>query len=343
MTSDRVPQPVLEARGLTKVFRHRGSRDAVTALDDVTLVLGKGESIGLVGESGSGKTTLGRCLVRLIEPTAGQVLLDGRDVTKISGAELRRLRRQVQMVFQDSYDSLNPRWRVRDLIAEPLVLHEQMSGEERLERVSHLLKLVNLDDRYLGRYPHQLSGGQQQRVGVARALATEPRVLVLDEPTSAADWLTRRAILDLLKELRYRLGLVYIFISHDLGAVRSVCDRIAVMYLGRIVEEAPTTSLFTSPQHPYTRALLSAVLDPTGGRRRLRVRLAGEPPSPIDPPSGCPLHPRCPIALTQCAELPQDLTPIAPGHHVACWRVHRDEAISWPHDWQQTLPASTLP
>jgi oligopeptide/dipeptide ABC transporter ATP-binding protein len=334
MTAAGGSQTILEARGVTRVFSHRGSKDAVTAVDDVTLAIASGESLGLVGESGSGKTTLGRCLIRLIEPTAGQVFFEGEDMTAATGRQLRSLRRRMQMVFQDPYDALNPRWRVRDIIAEPLVLHEDMSKQARLDRVRELLGLVNLTDAFLPRYPHQLSGGQQQRVGIARALATNPSVLILDEPTSAADWLTRREILQLLEGLRARLDLVYLFISHDLGAVRSVCERVAVMYLGRVVEEAPAATLFDSPQHPYTRALLSAVLDPLGRRSRSRIRLAGDPPSPVDPPSGCSLHPRCPIALAECSEEVQELEHIGDGHSVACWRIHRGEDVSWPAGWE---------
>ena len=333
MTASGASQPVLEARGLTRVFSHRGSKDAVTAVANVTLAIAPGESLGLVGESGSGKTTLGRCLVRLIEPTAGRIFFEGEDMTAATGRQLRSLRRRMQMVFQDPYDALNPRWRVRDIIAEPLVLHEDMSKKARLDRVRELLGLVNLSDAFLPRYPHQLSGGQQQRVGIARALATNPSVLILDEPTSAADWLTRREILQLLEDLRARLDLVYLFISHDLGAVKSVCERVAVMYLGRVVEEAPAATLFDSPQHPYTRALLSAILDAQGAQGRVRVRLAGDPPSPVDPPTGCSLHPRCPIALAQCSEEVQELQRIGEDHRVACWRIHRGEELTWPTGW----------
>jgi oligopeptide/dipeptide ABC transporter ATP-binding protein len=332
-------QPLLEARRISRSFQHRGSKDVVLALNDVSISLTRGQSLGLVGESGSGKTTLGRCLIRLIEPSSGQVLFEGRDMTKASGRDLRAMRRRMQMVFQDSYDALNPRWRVQDIVAEPLVLHERMSKEARRDRVAELLGLVNLDERYMSRYPHQLSGGQQQRVGVARALATNPSVVILDEPTSAADWLTRREILRLLADLRRDLGLVYVFISHDLSAVRAVCDRVAVMYLGRIVEEAATNELFESPQHPYTRALLSAILEPSTVTGGSRVALDGEPPSPVNPPSGCPLHPRCPIAVAECADRIQTLVDVGVKHHVACWRIHQDADIAWPHRWREQLVA----
>jgi oligopeptide/dipeptide ABC transporter ATP-binding protein len=236
----------------------------------------------------------------------------------------------MQMVFQDPLGSLDPRQTVESIIEEPLRLLTSLDSKERRTRLCELLDSVRLSSMHLHRYPHQLSGGQQQRVGIARALATGPALCVLDEPTSAVDWPMRAEMLELIDQLRSERSFSYLFISHDLSAVRYVCDRVAVMYLGQIIEEAPTERLFTSPQHPYSRALLSSLLDLSVGENRARVRLHGEPGSPIDPPSGCRLHPRCPIALTACAESLQELTPVSPGHTVACARISGSRGIAWP-------------
>jgi oligopeptide transport system ATP-binding protein len=326
-------RPVVEVRGLTKHFRSRRANEIVRAVDDVSFTVRGGESLGIVGESGSGKTTLARCITRLTRPTAGQVLLHGDDLASLSRREIRRLRSQVQMVFQDPFGSLNPRWTVGTTLEEPLSLNTELPAAERGDRIQELMSLVRLDPALLGRYPHQLSGGQQQRAGIARALATRPTLLVLDEPTSALDMLARRGILDLIAGLRRDLGLTCLFISHDLSAVRAVCDRIAVMYLGRVVEDGPADRVLRHPQHPYTRALISAELEPRVEGRRRRAKLRGEPPSPVSPPAGCRLHPRCPVAVPECALTEQRLDAVAEDHTVACMRVTRHEHVDWPAGW----------
>ena len=256
-------------------------------------------------------------------------MVDGVELTTLSEHELRAYRRHMQMVFQNPYDSLNPRWKIKDILEEPLILQIRMTDPDRRKRIAELCHLVRLDERLLDRYPHQLSGGQQQRVGIARSLATHPDFVVLDEPTSALDTITRVEILDLLNRLRRELGLTYLFISHDLSAVRRVCDQISVMYLGQIVEQLPTEALFCAPCHPYTRSLLSAILEPRVGGKAERLRLHGEPPSPIAPPSGCRLHPRCPVAMAECAREIQVLREVEPNHRVACWRVTSGQVLDW--------------
>lgn len=326
---------LIEAVAVRKEFSHRRSGATIVAVNDVTLSVGHGQSLGIVGESGSGKTTLARCLLRLIEPTTGQVLIRGTDVTSASTAQLRRLRQQVQMVFQDPYDALDPRWRVDQVVEEPLLLLTKMRPSERKRRVRELLGLVRLSNRLGERYPHQLSGGQQQRVGIARALATSPSLVVLDEPTSALDALVRIEILDLLNTLRHELKLSYIYISHDISSVRRVCDRIAVMYLGRIVEDGATADVITAPRHPYTKALMSGVLEPSVQGRPNRSRLKGEPTSASKLPSGCVLHTRCPIAVEDCSVTDQHLVEVSTGHRVACSRISRGDEIEWPSGWEE--------
>ena len=329
---------LVAVRNLVKVFRHRSSRDSMRAVDGVSLHLGRGETLGLVGESGSGKTTTGRCILGLIPITSGSLQIDGVELAQLSKKQLLLFRKKMQMVFQNPYASLSPRWRIKSIIEEPLILQTDMEKSARQRRISELLELVRLDRDVLPRFPHQLSGGQQQRVGIARALATNPELIVLDEPTSALDTITRTEILDLLNTLRRELQLSYLFISHDLSAVRKVCDRIAVMYLGKIVEEAETETLFNDPQHPYTRALLSAVLKPRVGGRGERARLHGEPPSPIDPPSGCRFHPRCPISVAACTTIEQALEPTGPNHRIACARLTAGEHVEWPAGWHTMAP-----
>jgi len=325
--------PLVRVRALMRHFsldrRHR-----VKAVDGVDLDIPKGTALGLVGESGSGKTTLGRCLLRLIDPSDGSIEFEGRELTDLGARDMRALRSRMQMVFQDPLGSLDPRQRVFSIVEEPLLLLTDADREERRRRVVEMIGHVRLSEAHLERYPHQLSGGQQQRVGIARALVTRPELCVLDEPTSALDWPVRAEILELLASLRVGFGLSYLVISHDLAAVRRVCDRIAVMYMGRIVEEGPTQALFARPAHPYTTALLSARLEPEVGARAARRRLGGDVPSPVAPPSGCRLHPRCPIAVEDCRRVPQELLPIAADHRVACMRVTGDDAIDWPPDWQ---------
>ncbi len=308
--------PLLEVHGLRKEYPvRRGAlgrlAGTVRALDGVDLELAAGECLALVGESGSGKTTLGRCAIRLIEPTAGRVVFAGEDLTQLSGRALRARRRRFQMVFQDPYGSLDPRQRVDSILDEPLALHSDLDRAGRRERAAGLLRLVGLDPALGERYPHELSGGQRQRVGIARALAPGPELLVADEPVSALDVSIRGQVLALLADLRQRLGLALLLIAHDMAAVEQLADRVAVMYLGRIVELASRAELFRQPLHPYTVVLLSAVPVPDPGRRRSRIVLQGEPPSPLAPPPGCPFHPRCPSARPRCAaELPP-LTPVA--------------------------------
>jgi oligopeptide/dipeptide ABC transporter ATP-binding protein len=292
----------------------------VRAVDGVSLRVGAGETLGLVGESGCGKSTLARCVLRLIEPTRGRVLLDEEDLTALPEEALRRRRRDIQMVFQDPTASLNPRLSVAATVDEPLALHTPLAGAARRERVDEVLEEVGLGAGLRDRYPHQLSGGQRQRVNIARAIATHPRLVVLDEPTSALDVSLRARVILLLAELKRRMGMAYLFISHDLSTVRYLCDRVAVMYLGVLVEEAPAAELFDHPAHPYTRALLSCIPVPDPDVAPERLRLSGEVPSPIDIPGGCRLRGRCPLAQPVCAE-PVPLREIAPGHTVACHLV----------------------
>jgi oligopeptide/dipeptide ABC transporter ATP-binding protein len=292
----------------------------VRAVDGVSLRVAAGETLGLVGESGCGKSTLARCVLRLVEPTGGRVLLDGQDLTPLSEEALRRRRRDIQMVFQDPTASLNPRLSVAATVEEPLALHTPLAGPARRARVDEVLEEVGLGASLRDRYPHQLSGGQRQRVNIARAIATRPRLVVLDEPTSALDVSLRARVILLLAELKRRLGMTYLFISHDLSTVRYLCDRVAVMYLGVLVEEAPAAELFEHPAHPYTRALLSCIPVPDPDVAPARLTLSGEVPSPIDIPTGCRLRGRCPLAQPVCAE-PVPVREIAPGHTVACHLV----------------------
>jgi oligopeptide/dipeptide ABC transporter ATP-binding protein len=292
----------------------------VRAVDGVSLRVAAGETLGLVGESGCGKSTLARCVLRLIEPTRGRVLLDGEDLTALPEEALRRRRRDIQMVFQDPTASLNPRLSVAATVEEPLMLHTPLAGPARRARADEVLDEVGLGAGLRDRYPHQLSGGQRQRVNIARAIATRPRLVVLDEPTSALDVSLRARVILLLAELKRRMGMTYLFISHDLSTVRYLCDRVAVMYLGVLVEEAPAAELFDRPAHPYTRALLSCIPVPDPDVVPARLILSGEVPSPIDIPTGCRLRGRCPLAQPVCAE-PVPVREIAPGHTVACHLV----------------------
>jgi oligopeptide/dipeptide ABC transporter ATP-binding protein len=277
--------------------------------------------LALVGESGCGKTTVGRCIVRLLEPDDGQITINGTDVTRLTQRELAPLRVAFQMVFQDPSDSLNPRLTVEEMVGEPLDLHDRLSPERRRSRVVDVLGLVGLKEEHLDRLPHQLSIGQQQRVGIARAIITNPKFLVLDEPTSALDVSVRGMVVALLKDLRQELHLSYLFVSHDLSVVKQISDRVAVMYLGMIVELGPTREIFGNPRHPYTKALLSAIPIPDPLARRERIILQGEVPSPVFMPSGCYFHTRCPVREASCATVAQVLTEIEPGHWVACHLV----------------------
>jgi oligopeptide transport system ATP-binding protein len=316
--------PVLEVRHLKRYFHAGGSgflgrsKHVLKAVDDASFTLHEGETLGLVGESGSGKSTLGRSILRLIEPTDGQVLYRGHDIVSLRGGELRALRRHLQMVFQDPYASLNPRMSVGAIIREPLDIFRIGTSAERRHAVKELLRRVGLDESFAERRPHQLSGGQRQRVGIAAALALGPSVIVADEPTSALDVSVQAQILNLLSRLQAELRLSLLFISHNLATVEHVSDRIAVMYLGKIVETASKRRLFSSPQHPYTRALLAAVPLPNPNVIQQRVPVTGEMPSPLNPPSGCPFHPRCPEAVDVCRQVVPTLQEYGSGDSVAC-------------------------
>ncbi len=314
--------PLIEARGLTKHFSTGNAllakhRPVVRALESVDLSIERRECFALVGESGSGKTTLGRCLMRLIEPTRGQVLLDGEDLTALRGRELRRRRRRFQMIFQDPYGSLNPRMRVSSLLEEPLAVHRLVPKEGRPRRCRELLDMVGLPASALDRFPHEFSGGQRQRIGIARALATEPEFLVADEPVSALDVSVRAQVINLLYSLQQELGLTLLFIAHDLALVEQIADRVAVMYLGRIVEVLEARHLLDA-QHPYSVSLLSSVPLPDPKQRRGRIVLGGELPSATAPPSGCAFHPRCPVAQQRCREVLPTLQPLTKGGLAAC-------------------------
>jgi oligopeptide/dipeptide ABC transporter ATP-binding protein len=291
---------------------------SLKAVTDVNLEIQGGETLGLVGESGSGKSTLGRLMLKLIDPTAGQVFFDGRDLAGLARAEMRALRRQMQLVFQDPYASLNPRMRVRSIVGEGIEIHRLARGREKEERIADLLKMVGLDPAAADRYPHEFSGGQRQRIGIARALAVGPRFIVLDEPVSALDVSIQAQIINLLQDLQEQLRLTYLFIAHDLRVVEHISQRVAIMYLGKIVEIAPRDQIYAGPRHPYTRALLSAIPTIDSAHRPERIKLQGEMPSPLNPPTGCAFHPRCPYANDRCRTVEPALERGAGGHAVAC-------------------------
>jgi oligopeptide/dipeptide ABC transporter ATP-binding protein len=290
----------------------------VHAVDGVSFTIGAGETLGLVGESGCGKTTVGRSVLRLIEPTAGVIRLGGRDITRLGRAELRPFRREMQIIFQDPFSSLNPRMRAGDIVGEPLKVHGTVPARERRERVAALFARVGLSEAQMDNYPHQFSGGQRQRIGVARALALNPKLIVGDEPVSALDVSIQAQVINLLTDLQRELGLAYLFISHNLAVVEHISHRIAVMYLGRIVEHTDRETLFRKPLHPYTEALLAAVPVPDPAARRAKRVLQGDVPSPLHPPAGCHFHTRCPYAEARCRSETPRLREIEPGHHVAC-------------------------
>ncbi len=317
---------LLEVNNLRKYFPIRGgilSRVVanVKAVEDVSFTVKRGEVVGLVGESGSGKTTVGRSILRLIEPTSGEVKFDGVDITKVNKATMREYRKKMQIIFQDPFASLNPRMSVGDIIGEAMTIHNLARGREREQRVASLLERVGLSPNHMRRYPHEFSGGQRQRIGIARALAVDPDFIVADEPVSALDVSIQAQVVNLLQDLKEELGLTLLFIAHDLGVVEYISDRVIVMYLGRIMEVAPGKELYANPVHPYTEALLSAVPIPDPTVKRDRIILQGDIPSPINPPSGCVFRTRCPIATKECAEVVPPLEEVSPGHFKAC--IHR--------------------
>jgi oligopeptide transport system ATP-binding protein len=323
--SERQPgQPLVEATDLVKHFPVQGSgffgktTGAVKAVDGVSFVVPAGATVGLVGESGCGKSTVGRLLLRLIEPTSGEVRFDGQDILPLDDREMRRLRARMQIVFQDPHSSLNPRRSVGEIIGRPLLIHHAGSRAEARKRAAELLDLVGLPPEAATRYPHEFSGGQRQRIGIARALALNPSFIVLDEPTSSLDVSVQAQILNLLNDLKRDLGLTYLFISHNLNVVEYFCDQTVVMYLGKVVESGPSEAIHAEPMHPYTQALISAVLMPEVGAKTSRIVLTGDVPSPLDPPQGCRFHTRCPYAMDICRSVEPALLEQRPGHRVAC-------------------------
>ena len=339
-----MPEQLITLEHVTRAFTVKGQ--TVKAVDDLNLTIAAGDVLCLVGESGCGKTTAGRTILRLIEPTSGSVVFDGREVFKLSEREMRELRREMQIIFQDPYGSLNPRMTIGSMIEEPMLVHRIAPGDNEetnnesgadeikqsqsgspsrrkraRERVAELLNLVGLRPEYANRFPHEFSGGQRQRIGIARALALNPKFIVCDEAVSALDVSIQAQILNLLGELQQQFGLTYLFIAHDLAVVKHISDRVAVMYLGEIVEEAETEEIFAHPLHPYTQALLASIPQPVPQAKRERVKLEGDAPTPINPPEGCRFHTRCPKAIEQCRQEKPELVEIRPGHKVACFRA----------------------
>ncbi len=316
---------LLEAKDLKKYFLTKGlssrRKRVVHAVDGISFYIERGETFGLVGESGCGKSTTGKLILRLLEPTAGKVYFKGHDIFELNKKEMRRLRHEIQVIFQDPFASLNPRMTVKNIISEPLEIHGMASETEREERVLKLMELVGLSSEHTTRYPHEFSGGQRQRIGIARALAVDPIFIVADEPVSSLDVSIRAQIINLMYDLQKNLGLSYLFIAHDLSTIKHLSDRVAVMYLGEIVETGTTRNIFNDSQHPYTQALISAIMIPDPEVKQKRVLLKGDVPSPIDPPTGCRFRTRCPYKINKCDELEPELIDIGNGHFVGCHLV----------------------
>ena len=326
MTSEHNGHDLVEVKNLVKYFPVRGGLLQrvvawVQAVDNVSFTIKEGETLGLVGESGCGKTTVGRTILRLVPATGGAVLYDGQDVLAAKARELKALRRNMQIIFQDPFSSLDPRMPVGESIAEGLLVHGMNKRKERFEIVIHTLRKVGLEDYHARRYPHEFSGGQRQRIGIARALALRPKFIICDEPVSALDVSIQAQVLNILRELQGEFGLTYLFIAHNLSVVEHISDRVAVMYLGKIVELTDRDELYRNPLHPYTQALMSAIPIPDPTLKRERIVLKGDVPSPLRPPSGCRFHPRCPVALEHCSKEEPQFKEVSPGHWVACWRV----------------------
>ena len=324
--SETTKEYLVEVKNLVKYFPVRAGLfqrvvAQVQAVDNVSFSVRKGETLGLVGESGCGKTTVGRSMLRLIEPTSGEVYFDKQDMLKLSGNELKAIRRDMQIIFQDPYASLDPRLPIGESVLEGLNIHKIGSPKERYDLMLETLKNVGLEDYHARRYPHEFSGGQRQRIGIARALALQPRFIICDEPVSALDVSIQSQVLNILKDLQQEFGLTYLFIAHNLSVVEHISDRVAVMYLGKMVELTGRDELFTNPLHPYTQALMSAIPIPDPHLKRERIILSGDVPSPLNPPSGCRFHPRCPIAKDICSQQEPEFKEVQPDHWVACWMV----------------------
>ncbi|WP_223068221.1 ABC transporter ATP-binding protein [Paenibacillus caui] len=340
MNSANPSDELLQVKHLKKYYpvnngMFRKSVSYVKAVDDVSFAIRRGETFGLVGESGCGKSTTGRSLLRLIEPSDGQIFFDGEEITRLSAEEMRKRRKEMQIVFQDPFSSLDPRQNVKRILEEPLKVHGIGSGKERRERIERLMEIVGLPAAHLQRYPHQFSGGQRQRIGIARALAVQPKLIVADEPVSALDVSIQSQVINLMQDLQEEFGLTYLFIAHDLSVVKHICDRVAVMYLGRIVEIAGKKELYDNPQHPYTQALLSSVPIPNPKAKRQRIILQGDVPSPSKAPEGCAFHTRCPHAMEICRQQRPSLQETGEGHFTACFLHNESGRLQDPDPAQQ--------